>query len=369
MAGNLCRCGAYPKIERAILRAAGQARLMPRLVKTQREMEGRFEDVWALVDEEDDARDVARRTPTWRSSAARRRARTGAARRGRRGPVHGRRRARPGCCTPPCCARPRARPRRRRSTSTRRARRPACARCSGRRRRSTLRRRAAARRRAALRRRSRSRPSPPTRPRPPRPGSRALAPDVRGAAARRRPDEALREQRFTRGARGDRARRRRRRARRRPTSGSSSRSRRPAQVQTALEPHAAVACVGRRRAHRLGLDAGDVRRAREELARRFGLAPEQVRVIAEFIGGGFGAKQGAGIEALLAAELARVTGRPVRLVNDRHAEQLDGGRRAWTRQTVRARRAPRRDARRRSSRRRRRDGRGRLGAPRSLVPR
>ena len=25
MAGNLCRCGAYPKIERAILRAAGQA--------------------------------------------------------------------------------------------------------------------------------------------------------------------------------------------------------------------------------------------------------------------------------------------------------------------------------------------------------
>ena len=53
MAGNLCRCGAYPKIERAILRASGGA-LMPRLVKTQREMEGRFEDVWALVDEDDE---------------------------------------------------------------------------------------------------------------------------------------------------------------------------------------------------------------------------------------------------------------------------------------------------------------------------
>ena len=26
LAGNLCRCGAYPKIERAILRAAGGAR-------------------------------------------------------------------------------------------------------------------------------------------------------------------------------------------------------------------------------------------------------------------------------------------------------------------------------------------------------
>ena len=25
MAGNICRCGAYPKIERAILRAAGTA--------------------------------------------------------------------------------------------------------------------------------------------------------------------------------------------------------------------------------------------------------------------------------------------------------------------------------------------------------
>jgi aerobic-type carbon monoxide dehydrogenase small subunit (CoxS/CutS family) len=24
MAGNLCRCGAYPKIERAILRTSGQ---------------------------------------------------------------------------------------------------------------------------------------------------------------------------------------------------------------------------------------------------------------------------------------------------------------------------------------------------------
>jgi len=24
MTGNLCRCGAYPKIERAILRASGQ---------------------------------------------------------------------------------------------------------------------------------------------------------------------------------------------------------------------------------------------------------------------------------------------------------------------------------------------------------
>ena len=75
--------------------------------------------------------------------------------------------------------------------------------------------------------------------------------------------------------------------------------------------------------------------AREELAKAFGLRKDAVRVSTEFVGGGFGAKQGAGFEGLAAAELARITGRPVRLVNDRHAEQLDGGRRAATRQTMR----------------------------------
>ena len=108
----------------------------------------------------------------------------------------------------------------------------------------------------------------------------------------------------------------------------------PAQVQSPLEPHAAVASWD-----------GDLLTtwvstqgmfsARDELARAFGLRKDDVRVLTEFVGGGFGAKQGAGFEAFAAAELARVTGRPVRLVNDRHAEQLDGGRRAATRQTVR----------------------------------
>ena len=75
--------------------------------------------------------------------------------------------------------------------------------------------------------------------------------------------------------------------------------------------------------------------ARDDLATAFGIRKDDVRVRTEYVGGGFGAKQGAGFEALAAAELARVTGRPVRLVNDRHAEQLDGGRRAATRQSVR----------------------------------
>ena len=107
----------------------------------------------------------------------------------------------------------------------------------------------------------------------------------------------------------------------------------PAHVQTPLEPHAAVV-----RWDGDGLTAWVSTQgmfdARRELARRFDLVPERVRVISEYIGGGFGGKQGAGIEALLAAELARAAGRPVRLALSRHEDQLVGGRRARTRQTV-----------------------------------
>ena len=108
----------------------------------------------------------------------------------------------------------------------------------------------------------------------------------------------------------------------------------PDHLQTPLEPHAAVAAWdgGRLTAW---ISTQGMYAAREELAQAFGLPKADVRVVAEYVGGGFGSKQGAGAEALLAAELARRTGRPVRLVNDRHAEQLDGGRRAWTRQSVR----------------------------------
>jgi xanthine dehydrogenase YagR molybdenum-binding subunit len=108
----------------------------------------------------------------------------------------------------------------------------------------------------------------------------------------------------------------------------------PDHLQTPLEPHAAVASWegGRLTAW---IATQGMFSARDELAEAFGLPKANVRVVTEFVGGGFGSKQGAGTEALLAAELARITGRPVRLANDRHAEQLDGGRRAWTRQSVR----------------------------------
>ena len=62
----------------------------------------------------------------------------------------------------------------------------------------------------------------------------------------------------------------------------------------------------------------------------FGLDPDRVHVTCEFMGGGFGAKQGATIEGLLAAHLARVAGRPVRLVNERRTEGVAAGHRAAT---------------------------------------
>lgn len=108
----------------------------------------------------------------------------------------------------------------------------------------------------------------------------------------------------------------------------------PDQLQTPLEPHAAVA-----RWDGDGLtvwvSTQGMFEARKGLAKAFGLAEDRVRVVVEAAGGGFGAKQGAGFEGVAAAELARLTGRPVRLVNERHAELIDGGRRSAVFQTVR----------------------------------
>ena len=52
---------------------------------------------------------------------------------------------------------------------------------------------------------------------------------------------------------------------------------------------------------------------RRDLAEALGLPEDKVRVICEFMGGGFGAKTSVGNYILLAAELAKRTGRPVQL--------------------------------------------------------
>jgi CO/xanthine dehydrogenase Mo-binding subunit len=108
----------------------------------------------------------------------------------------------------------------------------------------------------------------------------------------------------------------------------------PAQVQNPLETHCAVAAW----------EAGNLTvwsstqgifAARDELAAAFGLEPDDVRVVCEYMGGGFGGKQGAGPEGFVAAELAKRCDRPVRLVYSRAEESVTAGHRAATVQTYR----------------------------------
>jgi CO/xanthine dehydrogenase Mo-binding subunit len=108
----------------------------------------------------------------------------------------------------------------------------------------------------------------------------------------------------------------------------------PDHLQTPFEAHAAVARWDEDDLT-VWLSTQGMFNARRQLANVFALPESRVRVLCEFIGGGFGGKQDAGWEAIAAAVLARVTGRPVRLVNDRHAEHLVGGRRARAKHNVR----------------------------------
>jgi CO/xanthine dehydrogenase Mo-binding subunit len=66
---------------------------------------------------------------------------------------------------------------------------------------------------------------------------------------------------------------------------------------------------------------------RDELADSFGLANDDVRVVCRYVGGGFGAKAEAGDYTHVAAELARRTGRPVRCALTRREENVDSGNR------------------------------------------
>ncbi len=66
---------------------------------------------------------------------------------------------------------------------------------------------------------------------------------------------------------------------------------------------------------------------REGLARLLGLPLHKVRVIKKYMGGGFGSKNNLGKYTVIAALAARMTGRPVKIVLDRHEENLATGNR------------------------------------------
>ncbi|HEY3140900.1 MAG TPA: molybdopterin cofactor-binding domain-containing protein, partial [Acidimicrobiales bacterium] len=106
------------------------------------------------------------------------------------------------------------------------------------------------------------------------------------------------------------------------------------QIHTALEPHAAVAIWPGPDSLTLHVSTQTVGQVAHEVAKHFDLDQQNVTVHAPFVGGAFGAKQGLGIEAIAAIELARRTGTAVRVANDRLQEMACGGHRPATRVTV-----------------------------------
>ena len=87
----------------------------------------------------------------------------------------------------------------------------------------------------------------------------------------------------------------------------------PAQLHNSMEPHCAVA-EWRGEDLTIWSSTQAIYEGRAELARAFGIPAERVRVICEFMGGGFGSKFGVGPEGILAATLAKRSRHPVRLV-------------------------------------------------------
>ncbi|MGO9797959.1 MAG: xanthine dehydrogenase family protein molybdopterin-binding subunit [Candidatus Binatus sp.] len=108
------------------------------------------------------------------------------------------------------------------------------------------------------------------------------------------------------------------------------------QTHVCLETHGAVASFN---------PAGDrltvwcstqgVFSVRDDLAVYFSLPPDNVRVVCEFLGGGFGSKFGATPEMIIAARLARATGVPVKVMLPRGDEHRSTGNRPNSEQKVR----------------------------------
>src|SRR5947199_5717835 len=69
---------------------------------------------------------------------------------------------------------------------------------------------------------------------------------------------------------------------------------------------------------------------RDTVASTLELPPDKVRVVCEYMGGGFGAKNDPGEYTFVAAELAKQTGRPVRCALTRREENLAAGNRNST---------------------------------------
>ena len=101
------------------------------------------------------------------------------------------------------------------------------------------------------------------------------------------------------------------------------------QSHTCLEPHATVARFDGDRLT-LHVSTQAVFHVMELVAKRYKLGHDNVRVIADHVGGGFGSKASLGIDTIAAIELARAAEAPVRVALDRHEELSVTGHRPGT---------------------------------------
>ncbi|MRV73329.1 molybdopterin-dependent oxidoreductase [Duganella sp. FT92W] len=108
----------------------------------------------------------------------------------------------------------------------------------------------------------------------------------------------------------------------------------PMENHNPMEPHATIAAWdgGSLTLHDATQNVSGVRKA---VARSLGIAPEQVRVICPFVGGGFGCKGSTWSHVVLAAMAARQVGRPVKLALERTHMYGPVGARPMTEQRLR----------------------------------
>ncbi|MEP7000310.1 MAG: xanthine dehydrogenase family protein molybdopterin-binding subunit [bacterium] len=107
----------------------------------------------------------------------------------------------------------------------------------------------------------------------------------------------------------------------------------PCALHTPIEPHGSVA-------EWIGDDltvwesTQGIFEVRSNIAQAFKLPLNRVRVMKDYMGGGFGAKNYAAANTFTAVALARKLGKPVRCILDREGEQTDTGNRAASSQRV-----------------------------------
>lgn len=107
------------------------------------------------------------------------------------------------------------------------------------------------------------------------------------------------------------------------------------QIHTALEPHCAVAHWLAPDKLKVYMSTQSVTALKREIVKHYKLKSENVEVIAQHVGGGFGAKNGFFDEAVAAIELAKIAGAPVSVIPNRPEEMNTGGMRPGTKTELR----------------------------------